>query len=185
MKEVDHGENVNGNKAAGFEDLPKPGTEGVKRKIKVLSFAGGLKPKREQYRKLADFKHSPYKRFGFKPMICMKIVQIVLLVCMILLLLVSLGINSAENVNPFVVLFFYYSLWGMMISLISIILTIMAIYTDKVFLAAFFFVEASIASNILITVLYWSVIWWVLRATVLKALWDEGKHDVYYWLYYY
>lgn len=104
---------------------------------------------------------------------------------MVLLLLVSIGINSAGSVNPFLVCLFYYSLWGMIISFLSMIFSIFAIFSDKAFLLAYYFVEASIASNVLITILYWAVIWNVLRTTLLQDLWDKGEHDAYYLLMYY
>lgn len=136
----------------------------------------------KEYRKFADFKNSPYKRFGNKPVMCVRVTQIVLMVSMFLLLLISLVINSGENVNPWVIIFFYYSLWGMMISLFSVIFTIWANYTDRVFIVAFYLVEASLAANLFIFIVYWAAIFWVLRATIFKELWEQDKKDAYYWL---
>lgn len=103
---------------------------------------------------------------------CVRATQIVLMVCMILLLFISLLVNSGENINPWIIIFFYYSLWGMMIALFSVIFTVWANYTDRVFIAAFYLVEASLAANVFVFIFYWAAIFWVLRATIFKELWD-------------
>ena len=103
---------------------------------------------------------------------CVRVTQIVLMISLFLLLLISIMINSGEDVNPWVIIFFYYSLWGMMISLFSVIFTIWANYTDRAFIVAFYMVEASLAANLFIVIVYWAAIFWVLRATVFKDLWE-------------
>ena len=113
---------------------------------------------------------------------CVRVTQIVLMISLFLLLLISIMINSGGDINPWVIIFFYYSLWGMMISLFSVIFTIWANYTDRAFIVAFYLVEASLAANLFIFIFYWGAIFWVLRATLFKDLWEQDKKETYYWL---
>ena len=60
----------------------------------------------------------------------------------------------------------YYSLWGATLALISMIFSIVAIYKESWFRAAYISVEISYAVNTTIMIIFWTFLWsYILKMT--------------------
>jgi len=111
------------------------------------------------YRANANFQRSNFKRLNTNHLICGRALNAILLFLLIVMYIIFVLMNVAQQFNPFTVTLFYYSLWGATLALFSMIFSIVAIKRESWFRAAYISVEISYAANITIFWIFWLILW--------------------------
>lgn len=70
-----------------------------------------------------------------------------------------MGMQIVQGFNPLDVQVYYYSLWGILISILAMIMSIVAVYKENWYRGAFIWCEISYAVNLVILILFWGILW--------------------------
>ena len=70
-----------------------------------------------------------------------------------------MGMQVVQGFNPLDVQLYYYSLWGLFISIIAMIFSIVAVYYESWYRVAFISCEISYGANLVIVILFWGMLW--------------------------
>jgi len=68
-------------------------------------------------------------------------------------------VNIWKDYNPISITICYYSIWGTLLALFSKLFSIIAIFKESWFRVAYITTELSYSTNLMITVVFWGVIW--------------------------
>ena len=111
------------------------------------------------YKKKAKFHKSRYSKLNTNHIVCARFIKAVLLIVAFLWWVLTMGMQVAQNFNPLDVQIYYYSLWGLLISIVSMVMSIVAVYKEGWYRSAFISCEISFAANLVIVILFWGVLW--------------------------
>lgn len=70
-----------------------------------------------------------------------------------------MGMQVAQGFNPLDVQLYYYSLWGLLVSIVAMIMSIVAVYKESWYRVAFISCEISYGANLVIVFLFWGILW--------------------------
>ena len=111
------------------------------------------------YKKKAKFHKSRYTQLNTNHIVCARFIKAIVLIVALLWWVVTLGMQIVQGFNPIDVQIYYYSLWGLFISIIAMVMSIVAVYKESWYRSAFIWCEISYGANLMIVILFWGMLW--------------------------
>ena len=130
------------------------------------SFEGGETKKRStaSFRNKCDFDKPRNPRYNTNHLQIARVFKIILLIVDIFLVTYSWNYQKTVGFEPIQVFFAYYSCWGALIAVASLIFSILATHFEGWFSIAYITTEISFSVNTTIMLIFWLILWPVMSS---------------------
>ena len=102
---------------------------------------------------------SNFKSLNQNHLLCGRVLMMIGLVILTITYMSFVLVNIWKDYNPISITICYYSIWGTLLALFSKLFSIIAIFKESWFRVAYITTELSYSTNLMITVVFWGVIW--------------------------